>query len=193
MEPHPTVNARCAAFTPRQSCYGTQMSRLPLIIALCATSLILGGCAADTANYPSLAKREAERIGDAPPATPATEAPAPPPSAQTMAELADLVAQARSAHRQFLAHRPQAERLTSAASGAAIASESWAVASVALADLESARSNAMIALARLDEIYAAARVEGSDASAIGEARGQVIALVGEEDRVLASLRARIVG
>lgn len=193
MEPHPTVNARCAAFTPRQSCYGTQMSRLPLNIALCAASLILGGCAADTANYPSLARRAAERIGDTPAATQAAEVPPPAPSPEMLAQLADLVTQARSAHRQFLAHRPQAERLTAAASRAAIASESWAVASVALADLESSRSNAMIALARLDEIYAAARVDGGNVGAIAEARGQVITLVGEEDRVLANLRGRIAG
>lgn len=51
----------------------------------------------------------------------------------------------------------------------------------------------MIALADLDQLYAAARIEGSDASAIAEARDRVIGWIGDEDRVLAVLRGRLGG
>ena len=51
----------------------------------------------------------------------------------------------------------------------------------------------MIALADLDQLYAAARIEGSDATAIAAARDQVTGWIGEEDRVLASLRGRLGG
>ena len=76
-------------------------------------------------------------------------------------------------------------------------SEAWSVAQVALASLEAARSDAMIALADLDSLYVAAKIEAvptegsGDVDAIGAARDDVIALVGEEDEALASLRGRL--
>ncbi len=72
-------------------------------------------------------------------------------------------------------------------------SESWAVASVALAGLESARSDAMIALADLDQMYAAGRIAGNDSSAIEAARTEVTGWIGEEDRVLGLLRGKLGG
>ncbi|MBQ94518.1 MAG: hypothetical protein CL510_01610, partial [Actinobacteria bacterium] len=67
----------------------------------------------------------------------------------------------------------------------------WAAAQVALADLDSARSNSAVALGDLDILYAAARVQAQDAEAIEAARNVVIALVAEEDAVLERLRAQI--
>lgn len=89
--------------------------------------------------------------------------------------------------------RGKAQQLANAARDSARASESWAVASVALADLESARSEAMIALADLDQHYAAARIAGSDANAIAAARDKVTGWIAEQDRVLADLRGRLGG
>ena len=62
---------------------------------------------------------------------------------------------------------------------------------MALADLDSARSIAATALGDLDILYTAATVQAQDSAAIAAARETVIALVREEDDVLARLRARI--
>jgi len=160
--------------------------------------LVLGACASP-GDYPSLARREAERISASaePVATePATPAPMAPPDAALSDRLAHLVAQAESAHRRFLGQRGQTEALIGAAGGAAVASESWSVATVALAGLEAVRSETMIALAELDEMHAAERVanynqESGDGQAIAASRAQVIALVDEEDRILSVLRGQL--
>jgi hypothetical protein len=161
------------------------MKRLTVTLLM----LTLAACAADTADYPSLARRDAERTMDVPQAVPsATPVPLPPGADQT-ARLAGLVDQARGAHRRFDSRRSKAERAVAA--GGARGSESWGTANVALADLESARSEAMIALADLDQLYAKARIDGADISAIAAARDQVMGWIGEEDRVLAGLRGRL--
>jgi hypothetical protein len=174
------------------------MVRLPVCAAI-LSALVLTACSSGEGAYPSLARRPAERVlGSAPVVTPEPAVPlAPPPaSADTTSRLARLTALAREAHARFAARRGRAEQLVSAAAGAAVASEAWAVATVALAELESARSEAMIALADLDAMHAAAEVAAGgspngDAAAIAAARSSVIALVGEEDSVLARLRGRI--
>jgi hypothetical protein len=169
------------------------MSRIPPFLFLVACVPALSACASDTVNYPSLARRDIERITVSPEAVPANQVPpavAAPPSPELTARLTRLVAQAREAHGRFAAHRVRTEQMVGAASGAAVASESWSLAAVALAGLESARSDAMIALADLDQLYAATRIDGDDGTAIAAARDQVIALVGEEDRVLAALSGR---
>lgn len=173
-------------------------SRIAPVLALLAVS-----ACASPGDYPSLARRDVERInGSGLPASPSGPAPdAPPattnaPSADLSARLGQLVNQARAAHRRFLDRRPRAEQLASAASGAAVASEAWSVATVAIADLEAARSEAMVTLAELDALHAAHRVEHhsddtADGTAILAAREQVLALVGDEDAVLAALRGKV--
>ncbi len=161
-----------------------------------ATALLLAGCAADYDHYPSLARRPAERVSGtiaaAPPAT-APQPPAPPPSADLATRLAQLSEQAQAAHREFTGRRPRAEQLVAAAGTSPVGSDGWAQASVALADLESSRSQAMIALADLDELYAAERTNGGDAATIATTRDRVIDWIGEEDIALAQLRGRIAG
>lgn len=174
------------------------MTRFAPILACapaCAMAVLLAGCAADYDNYPSLARRPAERVsGTAEPAPPTSPPPlAVAPSADLVARLAQLSDQAESAHRSFTGRRSRAEQLVGAARGATIGSENWSVASVALADLETSRSQAMIALADLDALYAAQRVEGGDATAITATRDRVIGWIGEEDDILAQLRGRLAG
>lgn len=180
------------ALSPCQSCYGLAMIRSQACLTLIAT-LALVACASDTVNYPSLAKREVERIANAPVPPPAL----PPVAADTDPALASrlesLLAQAEAAHGRFQSRRARAEALVAAASGAGVASESWSVATIAMADLESARSEAMVALADLDALWAAARVEGKPADAIASARSRVTGLVAVEDAVLAALRGRLAG
>ena len=162
-------------------------------LAATGLALVLAGCVSDTAHYPSLARRAIEKASTAQAAPTATESAPTPASPQETARLAALVEQARDAHRHFMAKQQRAGQTVAAGSGAARGSESWATASVALAELESERSAAMIALADLDQLFAAARIEGSDTAAISAARDEVSSWIGDEDVVLAGLRGRLGG
>ena len=165
-------------------------------VAILVPLVLVAACASTgTTRSPSLATRPGERVsGMIEPVAP----PAPPPeTAQTGSRLAQLRDQARAAHGRFGERRASAATLSAAASGAAVGSEAWSVAQVALASLEAARSEAMIALADLDSLYVTAKIdavpsEGSgDVDAIGAARDEVIGLIGEEDAALAALRGRL--
>ena len=161
-----------------------------LPVALSAT-LLLSACG-DNQGYPSLARRPAERItGTAQPATPAPAAQPAPPNLAQQSRLAQLVERARNAHAGFMGSRGKADKLSAAARGASVSSEAWIVASVALAELESRRSEAMVSLAEIDSLYARARVDGDDGVAIAAARDQITAWVADEDAVLAELRGRL--
>ena len=167
--------------------------RLPL--ALAAACGLLAGCAGTARDYPSLSIRDAERVSGSfvPDAgTAGQTAPAPAPAGLD-ARLAQLLADARTAHGDFLTAAPQAERTVTAGAGAAIASDNWAAAQVALADLDSARSRAAISLGDLDLLYADATLAWQERAAITQVRDQVIALVAEEDAILARLRGRVAG
>lgn len=98
------------------------------------------------------------------------------------------MSQAQDANVRFESREPKARQSVAAAAGAAVASDNWARATVAIADLELARSDAMIALADLDAIYANARLDGDDVTAIARTRDAVTALVAKQDAVLAELR-----
>ncbi|MFM5929663.1 MAG: hypothetical protein ACKOPQ_02010 [Novosphingobium sp.] len=153
--------------------------------------LLLSACGS-AAGYPDLARRPAERIsGTAQPAPPPVVTPPPPLSPEMQARLAQLVERARSAHGAFTGDKAKADRLSLAARGAAVSSEAWVVATVALAELESRRSEAMISLAELDSLYAREKIDGGDGVAIAAARDQVTAWVADEDAVLAELRGRL--
>ena len=162
-----------------------------ILLAACAST----GATGNGGKYPSLATRPGERVsGIAEPVA----APAPPPAtAATGSRIARLRAQAQAAHVRFGERRGSAASLSAAAQGAAVGSEAWSVAQIALASLESARSEAMIALADLDSLYvdaknAAVMTDGSgDVDAIGATRADVIGMIGEEDAILASLRGRL--
>ncbi len=163
----------------------------PIALFLLVTApLALTACASAKAGYPSLARRPIERIsGSAPVAAPTDTAAAPAaPGAEVLSRVDAAQAQAASADARFHQREARARTLVSAARGAPLAGEAWAVATVAVADLESARSDAMIALADIDALFAKARIEGSDTAAISDARDRVTALVASEDRVLTQLR-----
>ncbi|MGN3973728.1 hypothetical protein [Tsuneonella sp. SYSU-LHT278] len=151
------------------------------LVAACATS----------GDYPSLAQRPAERVeGTFTPDTSEALVPAPVvPGADLVARLAELERQARGAHAEFVVGVPAAERL--AARAGPVASDSWAAAQVALADLDSIRSRVAIALAELDSLWVDATLEAGPREAIGSVRSTVEGLVAEEDAVLARLRGRV--
>jgi len=167
----------------------------PANTAVCLTlaALILSGCGS-TQGYPSLAKRPAERItGSAQPVageTPAAPAPITADPA-VPSRIAQMQERARDAHARFASLKAKVDQLTLAAKNAPVASEAWSVASVGLAQLESRRSEAMVALADLDSLYARNRVDGGDGVTIAAARDQVTAWVADEDAVLAEFRERL--
>ena len=160
--------------------------------------LLLGACAANS-SYPSLDIRPAERINQTanPAADTAPPAPAPPPaSADLNTRLADLVRYAQQADSQFQSLLPGVQRTIAQASGAAIASDRWSSAQIAFAQLDSASSGTISALADLDSLYAQARdkdplTQTPSISAIVAARSQVLALAAKQDDVLASLSASL--
>lgn len=155
---------------------------------LAALTLVLGACTKDQTSFASLARRPAERISvdqPAPPAPPPLAAPDP----ALLTRLDAMAQAARSADERFRAAEAKTRALVKAAAGAEIASESWAVATVALADLEASRSQTVIVLADIDALYARAVVDGADSQAIAGARQAVLFLVAREDKVMAELNA----
>jgi hypothetical protein len=176
------------------------MRRASATLLSLALLVPLGACAA-AKDYPSLQRRPAERMTGSAPVVSPQKPPLPPsvPGLELGSRLARLVEQARTAHERFASKRANAERLVAAGGGGEPGSEGWSVATVALSDLESARSDAMLALAELDELYATETIVASQTgdkaktTAIAGARDQVIALIGEEDGILAHLRERMRG
>lgn len=163
---------------------------LPVALAACST----------TSGYPSLGQRDIERIGGS--ATPVVaeqtpEEPAlPPANTDLVTRLDGLVAAAQETDAQFREQQGSAERAVAGAAGAAVTSDSWATAQIALAALESRRGATVAPLAELDTLYAEARdaapLELSpSAEAIERARAQVSDIVARQDSVIAGLAARL--
>lgn len=169
------------------------MTQARLRIAPLLLAAPLAACAAGSADYPSLAIRDAERVeGSFEPAAPAEAPPPPaPPSADLLGRLSQLQAQASSAHRAFLEAAPGARRAVFAARGAAVESNAYADAQIALADLDSHRSRTAVALGDLDLLFAEATLAFELRAPIAEVRSEVAALIAREDAVLAELRGAI--
>ena len=159
---------------------------------LLTAALLVAGCARDTCEYPSLARRPAERLTatfDAPAAPEVFVSPA--PSAAITGQVGPLVSAAQRADAKFRQREPHARSLVGSNSGAKMGSESWAVATIAVSELEVARAEAMLALADLDTLYNDTRVRGEDPGAIGAGRDTVTGLIARQDQVLGELRSRL--
>lgn len=173
-----------------RSCYGQAMqSRSALLLPIILT-LGLSACTGDQGEFPSLARRPAERLNTPAPLPQLAPTPAEPDKA-LLERIAALKTQATTAHERFAARSGSARGLVAAAAGAPVASEAWSVATIALSELEAARSEAMVALADLDALYARAVVDGTASDALAASREAVVALVAEEDQVLADLNGRL--
>jgi hypothetical protein len=170
--------------------------RVTLRLLPLGPALLLGACAA-SGDYPSLAIRDVERVaGSASPATGSAEVipTLPPPSADLTTRLAGLVDTARQAHARFEAKRAPAERAVAAAG--APRSDGWTAGQVALSDLQTARSGALVALAELDQLYVDERAAHPEqvsptAATIATARDQVDGWVAEQTAVVSRLDARL--
>lgn len=168
--------------------------------AVLAATLALGGCAASS-SYPSLASRPAERMsGTAEPvAAEETDSQFPPPlpaSADLQARLDQVLGEARAAHARFMGQRAGAQAIVASAAGAAVASDAWSRASIALAGLESARGATSLALSSLESLEVTERVAQSGTEtggtiALADARASVEAMIDEEDAVISALAGRL--
>lgn len=161
---------------------------------LAAAPLALSACAASN-DYPSLSLPASARIIANPPPKPTT----PPPilSADLAGQLAAIVERARASHRRFTARHASAERSVASAAGSPRGGESWAVANIALSDLQAARSETLVALGELDmlsaDVKVAAFASGNQANvdAADSAMREVSTLTDQEDTVIAGLRRRL--
>jgi hypothetical protein len=165
----------------------------PLLTSL---ALFLSGCVAAVSDgYPSLAPRRSETAEVAP------EQPAVRPSATEdpalQAEIERLGAQADAGSKAFDRDYPDAERSVRAAQGAAVSSEAWVSAQVAISGLETSRNEAVSALAALDTLYAErvnavadGRAQGG-ADAIDDRRRDVLGAVDSQNDRLDALKSQI--
>ncbi|MEQ1498282.1 MAG: hypothetical protein ABL914_06450 [Novosphingobium sp.] len=161
---------------------------LPLFAAIA-----LGACSQSIGEYPSLAKRPAERVTaiyGVPDAAPA-QTPLAQPDAAVLGQIDSLLAQAGRGDARFRRGEPTAQRMVAQAGRARIGSEPWSLATMAVSELEAARGETMVPLAELDRLFAEAFTQGLDVTAIAKARGTVIAIVGRQDDVLSGLRQRL--
>ncbi|KLI64035.1 hypothetical protein AAV99_06685 [Aurantiacibacter marinus] len=158
-------------------------------LALGLISATLAACASPAEEYPSLAIRDSERLtGSMAAAEPQPYIP-PPPSASALDQVEQLAATARAAHAAFLAAAPAARRLAGTAGAGRVGSEAWALAQVAIADLETRRSLTMIALADLDRIYVDTSSAGEAIAPVAQIQTQIAAMVEQENAIIAELLA----
>lgn len=161
------------------------------LLPACAV-LVLGACTTSDGPYPSLAKRPGERITASwPPAPPSSGVPPPPLDPAIVGRLDLLVAQVRGSDARFHAKEGRTRALVAAAGRAPMGSEAWSVATVAVSELEAARAEAMVAMSELDSLYVDARTQGRDVAQIAAARDQALAIIGQQDRVLESLKGKL--
>lgn len=173
------------------------MPRASFTLVILTSCLALGGCASAAGDYPSLAIRDAERASGS--AMPVEAAPPPPPtpvSAQTGQRIAQALERARKAHAAFVAGTGGTTGAVSAARGSRAPADAWIAAQLALANLQSLRSQAVIAQADLDILFAEERLAepgpiSPTAQALADARQQVDGWVDEQNRTIARLAGQL--
>ena len=146
-------------------------------------------CACSTASYPSLAQRPGETTPHPAPQT-APTSPASVPTPQLAAWLAD----AQTAHARFTAALPAARAALAAAQSAPRGSEAWSTANLALAQLETLRTDLGITQAALESSYAQDRLaltHSPSAPQIAATRDAITTLTTAEDEILAALRRQL--
>lgn len=163
----------------------------PLLVPLAALAL-LAGCAQQGSDFPSLAPRPIERMGEAP----TTPAPAPvaTPDAGLDERLATLAKQLSAADSAFTAAVPRTRDLVTAAASSGIGSDAWLDAQTALAELDGIRAESTAAMSALDEL-AIARANALEPAypALDSLHDKGEAQVAAESATIADLQKRIPG
>jgi len=175
------------------------MARIHSGLSTMALCTLLGACTTASGPYPSLAIRDAERVtGSAQPVAGEAAEPLPPPTLDASARqrIDQAVERARKAHASFTAGIAKATSTIAAARGSGAATDAWVAAHVALADLQSLRSDTVIAQADLDSLYADERLADParitpTADALANALARIANWVAEQDNEIARLAARL--
>lgn len=166
---------------------------------LSSLALFLSGCAAGVTGgdgYPSLARRPVESQ-DYETAAPAPSVPAPIAVPADDPEVRRYVSQSDTGAASFDKAYVDAQRLTRAASKAAVSSDSWVAAQASISALESARNDSVSALAALDTLYTertnaiADRKATGTVDAIDAARVRALAIVDSQNDRLDALKAML--
>ena len=150
---------------------------------------MLGGCAANSDRYPSLAIRDFERVQGTFEVAGEVEAfdPPAPANPSAVAQAANLVAEARMAHQEFIDLVPLAGEKLRASESMGPEDYEWTEGQLTLAALDIQRSKVAILLGDLDLMFADASLSYEELGQIEEARETVRQLVAEEDTILSSL------
>jgi len=170
------------------------MTPPPRLLPALFAGAFLAGCAGSSADYPSLAIRDAERQYGrflTAESTSQTPAPAPVPAVAGPQAIAALVADAEASFGRFEAREDEVSGDIRAAQGRGIDSDARAAALTALSDLSALRSATAIPLGDLDLLAARAATTFAPTDDIDAARALVLALVEREDAVLAELWAEM--
>jgi hypothetical protein len=181
------------------ACYGKRMTGRTALLACTGITLALSACASGAGGYPSLALRNTERMHASAMPVEAEAVPAETPAQPEpglAAALARLAGQADESHRRFESQRGRTMALVGSARGAAMASDAWSVASIALATLHTARGQTSLSLSELESLDIADRAsnpngETRNSAALASARQRIEALVTDEDRTLAALGSQL--
>lgn len=167
-------------------------ARRGLLILILAAHL--AACTGQMAEVPSLGRRAAELADPAPPPSVVPDVPV---SAADAARIRGWTESASAAHRAFLALADSRRGRIMAARGSARGSETWSGASVALAELQAARSQTMLPLAELDRFHITestrdqANRNPALIAAAQEAVARVEAMLAVEDREIAALAVTV--
>ncbi len=163
------------------------------ISALAAALALVGCTTVDDGAYPDLGKRAVEGTLSTVAPEPVPLPPPPPPTADLAARIAQLGAQADAGEAAFRAAFDRTARAIAAANGAAVSSDAWVAAQVALSVAEADRGPSVAALADCDRLIVtredAGTRDGADALAALQAR--LSAMVTAQDAALGALAARL--
>jgi hypothetical protein len=154
-----------------------------------AAPVILAGCAAPSADAPSLLPRPIEQISfDEPEVKPVPITPDPALNAKIAAAEKVLA----SAAEAFGAAAATAESLVAAAQGTAIGSDAWLDAQIALAALDNHRATSLATVSDLDQLAIARGVAGKPPyPALNALREKAAAQVQAESQRIGDLAGRI--
>lgn len=173
-----------------------KMTPMLLPMSALAFALALGGCG--KGNYPSLAQRPAELRYTTQAAAPAVATPPGVPDAAVVKQVEDLRAEAARSSEAFAQRAKEAEHAARAAHGTPLGSEAWSASTVAMAALDSARSDTAQPLGVLDALQAKMATTAADTSnandkatfdVIAKADAEVGAMMDNENARIAALHA----
>lgn len=163
-----------------------EVAKASLTLLFACAALVLGGCAAGSDKYPSLAIRDFEQAGVA---DTAHDIAAPPSlDAASVTKIRNARDTAQAEHAAFLSALPGVRRKISSTSGLGPNSNAWAEGQIALSTLVSHRNNTALALGNIDAILAEAAGDLINIENARAMQSEVATLVKAQDQALTRLK-----